>query len=606
MKDDIELEEGGSEDLPDSNTVKELIDECMKSVENHSMTYYAQALYNERMVSGDQKSVLNDYRLGQDANWPVDSPFVSRNLLRNMQLTWSSRILEERPNIKCYPAEPGTDEIKAQKCDKILEFVRQNQDWDNLNFEAAQLVQVHSCVGFKAVWDPLYGPPSQGIPLFDENNLPVIDPATGLQSRERVGEPLGDVRWEVVSIFDYGTDGSEDIANSKWCYFVKYINKIEASHILKSANIQDKPNEEEYVDSWGIKRKGVKVVELWWKPDYRFPKGLFCYTVGGVAVQAMDFPYDHSELPLAVWKCGPRRDSPYGSTHVDDAVYIQRTINEIVAAMARQARQVRDIKLLAPSKVVEQIEDGNQMLKVDDFQLLNATKYLEPPDLAASLVRSLEDNVQALYTVYGLNEVLTGASSIKSGTAAKSIAYLNKLDSMKMAGASRSLSKAILRIMRQTLKLYQQFVKAPRIAHITGDNNVLSAELFSEADISGVDVRMEPITGFDNYRATVAENASVAMQSQGPTPELQSQQKTGLVQTSYDKAQREVVQSEIQAILQGNPVEPDSSIDGNIAVDEIMKVASQYRGTQYGVALMQLLQRYMANIQQQPVEGQQQ
>ena len=128
--------------------------------------------------------------------------------------------------------------------------------------------------------------------------------------------------------------------------------------------------------------------------------------------------------------------------------------------------------------------------------------------------------------------------------------------------------------------------------------------LFSEADIAGVDVRMEPITGFENYRATVSENASVAMQNQGPTPELQNQQKTGLMQTSYDKSQREVVQAEIQAVLQGNPVEPDGSIDGNIAADEIMKVVSQYQGTQYGLALKELLQKYMATIQQ-PTEGQQ-
>lgn len=594
----------------DSQTVKELITECEDRVKNVSLKYWAQAQYNERMCVGDQEQVLtNTWQIGDDTSWPDKIPFNARNYLRNLELTWSSRILEDRPNLKCYPSEPGSDLIRAQQCDKILEYVRQNQDWDDLCFSAANLVQTHSCVAIKTVWDPLYGPASQGIPVYDEaTGIPQIDPQTGLQVRERVGEPLGDVRWEVVSIFDYGTDGSENVEDSKWVYFIKYIDKFDAEQLVRTAGINEPLSTTKYMDNWGVEKEGVKVVELWWRPDYRFPDGLYAITVGDYALQAIPFPYGHKELPIAVWKCGPRRGSPYGSTHVDDAVYIQRTINEIVAAMSRQARQIRDVKLIGPSSVIDAIEEGNHMIKCDSVELINATRYLECPDMARVLVTSLEDNVKALFAIFGLNEMLTGAESAKSGTAAKSIAYLNKLDSMKMAGASRSLSKAILRTMRQTLKLYQQYVKAPRIAHITGDNNLYSALLFTSADISGVDVRIEPISGFSNMRATMVENANTQMQQVGPTPDLMSQAKTGLPQTAFDKSQREVVQAEIQAILQGQPVEPDSTIDGNIAADEIMGIISNYRGTPYEAALKQLLMTYMQASQsqaQQPQDMQQ-
>lgn len=589
--------------VADAQTVKELVAECEERTKNLAMKYWSQAQYNERMTVGDQKGILSaTWQFVDDSSWPADIPFNSRNYLRNLQLTWSSRILEDRPSLKCYPSEPGVDMIRADMCDKILDYVRQNQDWDDLCFAAANLVQIHSCVGIKTVWDPLWGPPSQGIPVFNEMGIPEIDPETGLQVRERVGEPLGDVRWEVVSIFDYGTDGSENIEDSKWVYFTKFIDKFDAEQLLRAQGIEEKIECTKYEDNWGTEREGVKVTELWWRPDYRFPQGVYAVTIGDYALSAQPFPYTHKELPIAVWKCGPRRGSPYGSTHVDDAVYIQRTVNEITGAMSRQARQIRDTKLLGPSSVIDAIEDGNHMIKVDSIEQSNAVRYLETPDMARVLVTSLEDNVKALFAIFGLNEMLTGADNVKSGTAAKSIAYLNKLDSMKMAGASRSLSKAILRTMRQTLKLYQQYVKAPRIAHITGNNNLYNPLLFTSADISGVDVRLEPISGFSNMRATMVENAQTQMQTMGPTPELQSQAKTGLPQTAFDKAQREMVQAEIQSILQGQPVEPDQSIDANIAVDEIMGIMSNYRGTQFEPALRQLLMTYMQAAQSQQAD----
>jgi hypothetical protein len=602
-QDDIELPFPDPNDAsPDADSVKSLIEECQAKVNKYAMMYWAQAQYNERMGVGDQQQILDsNWKLSPDPSWTDATPFNCRNYLRNLRLTWSSRILEDRPSIKCYPAEAGADYIKAQKCDQILEYVRQNQDWDDICFSCAQLVQDHSLVGIKTVWDPLFGPPSKGIPVFDDVGVPVLG-EDGMQVMERAGEPLGDVRWQIVSIFDFGTDGAENIEDSKWVYFTTYIDKYDAMQLLRSAGIDEVPSETKYIDAWGIEREGIKVTELWWRPDYRFPKGLYAVQVGDYAVQAIDFPYEHGELPIAIWKCGPRRNSPYGSTHMDDAVYIQRTINETVAAMSRQARMVRDTKLIGPSAVIDAIEEGNHMIKTDDVSLINATRYLEVPDMAKVLVTSLEDNTQALFAIFGLNEMLTGAENIKSGTAAKSIAYLNKLDSMKMAGASRSLAKMILRVMKQTLKLYQQYVKAPRIAHITGDNNQLTAMLWQQADIAGVDVRMEPITGFSNMRATQVQNAQDTMAQTGPTPDLLSQSKTGLQQTAFDKSQREVVQAEIQQILRGQPVEPDSTIDANIATDEIVGVLSQYRGTAFEAPLKQLLMTYMQAMNSQQSE----
>jgi len=599
--DDIDLPnpEDGQHGLPEAHTVKELMDQCERDIAEYQGRYLPQAIYNERMCEGEQFIDLTDSADIVNSDWPDYVPKAARNLLRNLRLTWSSRILEDRPFVKPYPKDPGVDELRAQAADRYLEFIRQRIDFDDLCFRAAQLVQVHSAVGFKTVWDPLKGPPSDGFEVLDEE--------TGDMVIDGEGEPTGEVSIELVSIFDYGTDGAEEIEDSKWVMFWKYINPHDARVLLQSSGADvEKLFVENFTDIWGVKQTGVKVTELWWKPDYRFPDGLFCVKVGDVVVQATKYPYAHGELPISVWKCGPRRGSPYGSTHVDDAVYIQKVINETVAAIWQQARQIGSVKLLAPPAVAEQWEHGNQILKIADPDHLQYTRYLEPPNRAGILVETLQDNIEAIYNVYGLNEMLSGAENIKSGTSARSIAYLNKLDSMKLAGASRSLGKALRRMMRQALRLAQEWVVTERMEMILGDQTGLGAVMFTGADFEGIDVILEDASAVSSYRATVAEDAKQSMMQGGPTPELQSTAATGLQDSAYTRSQMDIVGAQIQMIMQGQPQEPTPEVDPEIAVGLLTQVLSAApQGSPQHQGLLMLLQQYQDAASQAQQQQQQ-
>jgi hypothetical protein len=580
-------------------SIKAFFEDTEKEWVERSSAFLCRAEFNEKMIAGDQFLDIINEQIVDDAFWSESSK-SSRNFLANLCLTWASRVLEERPSIHCYPNEPGIDVKKAEAANKLLEYAKQNQDFDDLCFEAAMLVQPHSAVAFKTVWDPLSGPLGKGVQAFSPEGLPLFNP-DGSPVIVGKNKPLGDISWSVISIFDYYTDGSEDIEDSEYVCFKDIISVNAARKFL---DMYQKENQnlsaEEYTNQWGVKANGVMLKEMWIRPGhYQFPDGLFSVMVGDVVLFATAFPYDHGELPLAVWKVGKRRNSEYGTSHVDNAVYIQKVINHNVAAIDTQAKMAKDVKLLGHTSIIDKMQDGVQHIPCDDPQLAQATRWLEPPDRAKVLVSSLADNERALFAVFGLNELLSGADSMKSGTAAKSIAYLNKLDSMKMAGASRSLNKAILRVMRQTLKLYQQFVQAPRIAQILGKGNLYEPLEFIGADIAGVDVKLEPISGFSQYRANIAEEAQMGMQQTGPTPEGMSQMQTGLRQTSYDKSQRDIVSAQIDAVIKGMPQEADNTLDPMIAVDEILGVITQYYGTPIGQNLMTLLQSYRTAAQQQ-------
>lgn len=583
-EDDIKLpgaeEQEDVPGLPEASTILELMDECEREGEEYRGRYLPQALYNERMCEGDQNIDL-------DSNWEIVAearpdyvPKANRNLLRNLRLTWSSRILEDRPFGRAWPAEPGADEIKADLANKNLEYFRQRIDFDDLCFRAAQLVQPHSAVGFKTVWDPLIGPASPGFEDEEGNSV-------------GFGEPQGDVTVQLVSIFDYVTDGAEDIEDSKWVMFYKQVNPHDAASLLRSAGIPaEKLDVKEWEDTWGVRHRSVLVTELWWKPDSRFPQGLYAVRVGGVALQVGPFPYRHGELPLAVWKAGPRRGSPLGSTHVDDAVYIQKVINDTVAALWQQSRQIGAVKLLAHPNVVEQWEHGNQMLQMPDMTLAQYVRYLEPPNRAQVLVETLEDNVQALFAVFGLNEFLSGAENVKAGTSARSIAYLNKLDSMKMAGASRSLGKAITRILRQYLKLTQEWVVGERLARVLGVNNTVETMLYTGADFNGMDVHLEAASSLDQYRATLADDANQQLQAGMVTPQNQAQAATGMKNSAFTRSQQDIIMAQLDAMMKGQPQQPSPDVDPMIAVDVLTKMLNQYQGSPVQAAVLQLLQGY--------------
>ncbi len=598
---DIEIPDAWDDgEEPDQLTVKKLVEDCKKRSYEWSLNYLATAQFNERMIVGDQfirigeKGAIEDFT---EDDWPSFVPRSSRNLLRNLALTWSSRILEDRPWVAPYASVPGTPEMATQVAKQVLEYCRQTHDFDDQCFRAANLVQPHSCVAWKVVWDPLRGPPSRGVPVYDESGVPTYGP-DGKEVVEGAGEPEGDVLWDLVSVFDYATDGAEEVEDAKWCYFSKMMDDYDARSILVAAGMDPKPSMTKYTDVWGVSRDGVEVTELWWRPDARFPKGLYAVVVGDQPVQVIPFPYEHGEIPLAVWKCGSRRQSPFGSTHVDDAVPIQRVINETVAALQQQARQIGSVKLLAASSIVDAIKHGNQMIPTNDPQAIQAARYLEPPARSQVLTDTLEDNVNALYAIYGLNEILSGAENVKSGTSAKSIAYLNKLDSMKQAGASRSLGKAILRICRQTLKLYQQYVKAPRLAQIAGDQNLLAAQEFQGADLMGVDVKLEAASALASMRGAVAGDAADAIAAGSQDPSLAGIAATGMKDTSMQKASRDIVRAEIGAALAGEMQQGDKEVDPALAIAEIQTVLASIAGHPFAGLVTTLMQNYQLRLSQ--------
>jgi hypothetical protein len=591
-----------SEDA-DPVTVLEFHKEATKRFEPFIRESAVRAEVNERFANGEQGiGIASDGSVSED---DADSIRATRNHIRNLVLAWSARIMEDRPTIKAWPSDSsGGDDASAKVANKLIAHQHQIQDIDAMLMRGAKLAQCHSCIGIRVHWDRDGGPEAlipaegeDGLPVYDEMGEPVMEP-----------QRLGEVRWDLVTIFNFITDGSERIEDSPYVAFCKYIDKHEAAALLRDAGVDEKPNEKEVPTTWEAKRKGVETWEVWHRPTRRIPKGFFAIVCDGHVVEYRDYPYRHGELPVAIWKVGDRTDHPHGTTHVDDAMPIQRQINHRLTVALEISRRVGEgVKLIAPSKVIQEWDQGSEKIPCDDVAMANSIRFIEPPLKVVSEMYGLAQlDEEALFKVFGLNEILTGAQNVTGATSGRAIAYLKELDSQKLAEAARNLGEVLMRCWRQTLRLYQQYVHHERIVRIAGPENEMQAISFRGADLAGVDVRLEPMSGVERWRAAKSGHAEEMMQGGFMEPQRAGAlMVSGLDNTLGEAQQRMAVQKDIQAVVRGGFAQPNPMVSPQIAREEIGQAIDIYAhtGPQVQQGLLGLMAAY-DRTQQAPNQGQ--
>lgn len=590
-------------DGEESLTVLGLFQEMRRQALEYEQGSFDRAQRNEQAAHGDEFGGSDEAYA--ESFYGVDALQVAkRNHLRNARLTYSSRMLEDRPTVRAWPGEASAgDHAAADIANQIIDYHHQRQDIDALLMKACNLAQPHSCVAISPRWNPEGGPvkkvaarDEQGGLLLGDGQVPTVEAL-----------PQGCSEWRLFSIFNYMTDGSEEAEDSMWCGFRTFMDKYEARALCRQAGIEDPPPETEIPSAWTFKRKGVECWELFHIPCARIPAGLYAYIVGGNVVRAEPFPYEHGELPIAVWKIGERSDHPHGTTHFDDAVPIQRQINHDLTVARRIKRRFGEaLRLLAPRTVIDQWSNDDQIIPIDDPVMLQYIRFIEPPvAIIKQLYEVVDKDTEALFGVFGVNEALQAGQPADPQQSGKAIAYLKELDSQKLAESNRSLGKALMRLWRQTLRLDQQYVSEPRMVQIVGTDKQLKTMFYRGADIAGVDVRLEPTSGAQRWRAQQAATSQARADAglEDPTRAIWLAQ-SGLPQTPLDAQARGIIQNDIAQAMQGAQVQPNPQVPPQVAVEEI-SLAIEHAPPDGQMALQQLLLAYrqMMGGGQQPQGG---
>lgn len=534
--------------------VKELLQEMKNRHEQFEHATFMNARLNECYVGGRQNVSLDEAGDYEDITEHGEVA-PTRNIMRNIVLTYAARINEDRPSVKAWPADASLlDKAVTDVANAIIRHQYTVQDIDAMMARAAKLAQMHGCVGFKIAWDPKAG-------------RTVLDPVRG-------PIVLGEVSIDLVTVFDYLTDGSEHVRDSKYVVFKHMIDWHDAKQMCVDAGKEEDPQKDSPEDIWGTARSDMcELREIWHKPCARIPNGLYAVVVGGVVVETRDYPYIHRELPIAVWKLGSRREHPHGDTHLTDVRKIQDAINDSLRVRQDLYEAFgRAVKFFAPQAVLDEMEAANQMVANEGIEL-SKIGFVEPPKVALdSLYDQADREEEAAHRVSGLNEALYASENAKN-TSGVAIHYLKELDSQKLSEASRNQGECLRRIFRQTLRLYQQYVTEERTIHIAGEENAMEVKTFKGADVEGVDIVLEPVSGTTNFRsAMIAEMDERAAAGLMDPARVEQLRETGLPQTAPEQWQRTRVHEQIGAALQGQVTPPDPNVDPKIAMEEITMV----------------------------------
>lgn len=560
-------------------SVLSLLDEMKKEFRPFQLQTLPRAELQERYIHGEQNIELGLTNEVQEMGWGGDLPNVTRNHLRSLALTYASRIMEDRPIVKAWPADPQrVDMVQADAANAIIEYHRQRQDIDAMMERAAILAQAHGSVAFKVCWDKRRGP------LEWYNGKP---------------QRMGDVLIEMKTVFDYIVDPVEHIQDAKWVAFRTYLDKEDARGRVAASggDINLVESKEPEYSVWSVRKEGVETWEIWHLPCKRFPNGLYAVVTGGVVTTADSYPYNHQELPLSVWKIQSRRDHPHGTTHVTDALPLQRSINEGLSVAQKLKRDVGDyVKLIVPASIAEDLSPSNQVFAVSSAEQASVFNWVQPPIQAINhIYENVERDERALFQVFGLNEMLTGKETAKASHSGKAIAYMKQLDSQKLAHSARNLGECNRRMWRQLLELYKQFVHETRMQAIMGENGEVKQVAFNRTTLDGVDIVLDPHAGSEDFRASKAEKVEQdAAAGYIPPHKAMEMRETGLDSVFEDTLSQDAIERQIDAVLSGQIVQADQSINPTVAQQELQLAMELYqdRGPQIMQPLYMLYLHY--------------
>lgn len=581
---DVELQAAPWVEQPE--TVLELLERMKETHRPYEAETFLEASVNERFVAGRQALDISD---GVVTDLDEDGVrYPTRNLLRNYVLTWAARILEDRPSVKAWPSDASLgDMAKVEIANAVIRHQYARQDLDAMFSRAAKLAQMHTCVGFKIAWDPDVGPMGQGV------DGPVR---------------LGEISVDLVSVFDYLTDGAEHVRDSQWCAFRKYVDEDTAMSLLwgKFKDETIRPQAEKRETLWQGEEDGVEVWEMWVRPSPRYPVGVFAVVVGGHVLDARPFPYKHGELPLAVWKIGSKRDHPHGDSHVSDARKVQQDLNRTLNVRREVERAFADAcRLFGPKDIVDQVDAEHAVINTEDPDWKQKVGYMDPPKATlAEIDQRIEQHQRDMGMVFGLNEAIYGAENAKS-TSGRAIAYLKELDSQKLSEASRNLGEVLRRMFRQVIRLTQQYVDQTRLVHIAGPDSAIQAVAFRGAELEGVDIILEPTSGAERWRAAQVGKFEEEVAAGFADPkQLRGVQETGLLENGMDNAANQRVQQQIMQAMEGHLTPPLPDVNPQVAIREV-QTALQV-APEAAPVLQQLLAAYQQAAQQRAMAAQQQ
>ncbi len=453
--------------LPPQERIAELTEETKVTTSK----YRRMGDLNEQFTSGAQWGAVSmnggPYPTLVQEDWSVGLPRIWSNRVAGLLQSWAALLTGGQPTAITRPASPDAlDAYRSEIANAILQYVRQKQDTVTKISETVRFAGQHGTAGIKVTYD-----------ADDE-----------------------EVRWDVLTIYGYIRDPTPDYRDAQWLILESWINQSDAKQRLKQAGIDMEPSLESHKNSLGEDMKGVRLLELYEKPNENYPEGRYASVVAGETVQEIPFPYFFDVrgkreyiLPVFLMKVRNQRDSPYGATPITDLIPLQRSLNETIATHLLRQRMGAP-SLVLPKGLAETYNPmtstviGYDLASFAGMKPSDSIFWTQPPPQNQDIDKSLALFTNEMMAVIGLNDTSAGnAQRAQSGAAIDS---LLALDQQKNADATSSMKAMLVDAFKFTLMVVATLYPDEKKMEIAAASQV-AVDLFDESDVGGVDLHMQ-------------------------------------------------------------------------------------------------------------------
>lgn len=456
------------------------LDKILKSWSAYHGVYYE----NSHAISygGEQGELVN----------------LAINHYRNLAQHMLVMVTSSRPSFQARAV--NTDRrslVQAKLANGLLDYYMREKRLERHIKKAVEYAIAMGTGYVKMEWNSTKGeiydylePDPDNIKSYDEDGNP-LDAEGNVLTSYPIYE--GDVEFQSMSVLDVVFDSTKENPElHDWVLCRSFINKYDLAAKypeLKDEILQSKPKDYNQSRRLSIstydETVDIPVYEFFHKRSESLPDGRYImYIENGTVLVDSIMPY----RTLPVFRIAPSDilGTPYGYTPMFDILPIQDAVNSLYSTIMTNQNAFGVQNILNPRGndiKVNQLEGGLNFVEYNAQagkpEALNLTAT---PGEVFNFLAMLE---KAMETISGINSVARGNPE-KSLRAGNALALVQSQALQFISGLQQSYIQLLEDTSTGLIKMLQDFAKVPRIAAISGINNLTEMKEFKSDDIKDV------------------------------------------------------------------------------------------------------------------------
>lgn len=557
----------------DEDQILDLLKECeLKFTKRYNETLESAGLNERTMIA---KHTTQQYKPKLSLNADLDDDKIPQNIEAQIVYTFASLIMKDRPGAYAVPIGAELEDKAASEIvTKLIEYLETELCTNEKLHNSAIYCAQHGTGAMKCVYNPA----------------------------------TDKIDWKLLSIFDFYVDDVEDLSTAQYVVTRDMLTEWRAKELLASVSESGEDEEDvsmqTYRDGDGKWIDGCPKYEIWYKPCFRYPKGLYACVINNKVIEAMDYPYvfaskdggQEALLPVIFWKLKNIRACALGSTWLNDVTPIQLQLNLLNTKIHKRVSLSQQWLLVPKSLASDGLDEDNLMIAFDDAiaSQTENIRYVSPAPVDPQLYGHRDFLVKSAYTCAGISESTTG--NVSASQSGRALAYAAELDSNKHSDTVKSLENFILNCWSMSVKLMQKYYEISRQIMIGGEQ----ALAFSAADIQGVDVRLESRSANNSTQINKDKLATEQM-SQGIMDPIQFGARTNSTDSYIGSTHAKMILDKLIAGEEVNITPESMNPDQFLAViQERLQLAYLNKDMELVKALMDLQQNYVMMLKAGP------